>query len=202
MHHGGLPGVKLGQLLADFECDGGCAERLDDAVGAQDLGQAAAFHILHGHEEVAIRVAELVDFDHARVERMQFLLDGGAAAFSFEHQLIDAVAIGLHQFERSLAVLDGVACEIDLGHALADAADDFVAADAGGGGHGRIPRGKARPAAGRRGGDCGRATGRWRLRAGAVIISSPGGPQDGPQKHADHQSVSQKSQPAGEPAGR
>ena len=78
-------------MFADFERDHGGAVRIDHVLGRQDVGHGAPFDELHGDEEVAVDVAVLVDLHHARIEVVQLLLDGRAAAFRLDDQLRGAV---------------------------------------------------------------------------------------------------------------
>src|SRR6185437_411108 len=113
----------------DFEGDYGGAVGVHCAFSLQDFGEVAAFHVLHSDEEVAIGVTDVVDLHHARIERAHLLLDYGAAAFGIHHHLIGRVAAGLHELERSPAILFGIDREVHVGHAAADLAHDFVSAD-------------------------------------------------------------------------
>src|SRR5580698_1771272 len=106
--------MKLRQLLADFERDYSGAIGVKRLLGPQHFREIAAFHELHGDEEVAVEVAEIVDLDHPRVDGEHLTLDGGAAPFGFEDLAAGGIASSLHQLERGLAVFDGVDGEVDV----------------------------------------------------------------------------------------
>ena len=79
--------MKLFELSADFERHARRAIGAHATIVLQHFGKAAAFDILHRDVEIAVQIAEIVDLDHARVERAQALLDGCAAALGFEQKL-------------------------------------------------------------------------------------------------------------------
>ena len=78
-------------------------------------------------------IAVFVDLHHARVEMVQFLLDGGAAPFRLDDQAAwrgrRRAAISL---SATLRFSTRVHRQVHLGHALAEAANDFVTSDASG----------------------------------------------------------------------
>ena len=78
--------MEFRQLLANLERDGGGANTVERVLVVQHRAQVAAFDILHGDEEITVQIACLVDFDHPRIEPVQFHLDGGAAALRLHHQ--------------------------------------------------------------------------------------------------------------------
>ena len=83
--------MEFCELLADFERHRGRPLRLHGVLRAQHFGQAAPIHELHGHEEVAVQVSEIVDLHYARVYAAQLLLYGRAAALRFDDELRGAV---------------------------------------------------------------------------------------------------------------
>src|SRR2546423_9087220 len=96
VHHGGLPGVKLGELFADFERNHGGAVRVYDLIGGEDFGQAPTFDVLHGDEEITVEIAIFVDFDHARIQIVQFLLDCSTPSLGFQNQARRRIAAALN----------------------------------------------------------------------------------------------------------
>ena len=127
--HRRLPGVELGQLLADFQSDDGGAVGIHHVLALQHLGQIASLHVLHGDEEEAILLAKVVDFNHARIERLHLALNGRAAPLGFDHHLGNRVVAGADELERGPPVLHRIDGQVDIGHAVADPPHDFVASD-------------------------------------------------------------------------
>ena len=117
--------VSVAERGRDLVGDLGGLHRVDVSVGAQDVGQRAALHVLHRHE-VGVRVlAPVVHGDDVGVGQV-----GGGLGLATE--ALDEVRIGRELGEQHLdghqAVEQQVARQEDVGHAAAsDALLNFVA---------------------------------------------------------------------------
>src|SRR5262249_42960543 len=98
------------------------------ALAAQDLGHGLAFDILHGDEKAALQIAEIVYFDHTRVECVELLLNGCAAAFGVGHQPWGGRMAD--QLQHGAAILCGVEAEVNIGHTVSEFALDIVRPEA------------------------------------------------------------------------
>ena len=110
-----------GDLVGDL----GGLHGVDVAVGAQDVGERAALHVLHGDEVGVGVLAPVVDGDDVGMVEV-----GGRLGFAAEP--LDEVRVGGELGEQHLdghrAIEQQVACQEDVGHSAApDALLDLVA---------------------------------------------------------------------------
>src|SRR5438093_2358280 len=88
----GEEGVQRAELSAHFRGVARRALGVETAFSLQKLGYALSFEVLHGNEEAALLLAEIVDFENARIDLVKLFLNLRAAPFGFDHQLRKLIA--------------------------------------------------------------------------------------------------------------